>query len=495
MASSTYSDLDETLIAYGTPRQQEIARAVVEHGSPAAAAEALGVSKSTIRDGVYNLRRRAADLQAAEARKERIESDFARLRPEDFDVSVANDGKLDKRYTQEKRQEYSRAMGDYANSLRGAALNSSHGGDMLGDMPPESAEYIVKLSEQERRFINRKEARAISLADAQEVLALRRFKRAAHEYLHDRITPTGYALRQSRKKRNRTVCLLLSDLHLGADLSPLDEPVPYRSLQESRRLEYVLRETLDYKPQHRERSELLLLLNGDMVEGQLMHDFRGGLALTEQKVIFWRYFRNFIGYCAQQFPHVRVVCQPGNHGRDKVRHPGRATSRKWDGHEWEMYWALSEMAAGLKNVTWQLDFRAVSVVDLYGSKLGLTHGDTEVKLGDPDKKAKDNKHAFDQINSTMVYGCRFDAWAIGHFHSPRYQPRDPRVIYNGALVPPNGYARTSGYLGEPCGQFLWESVEGYPVGDVRFLEVGERQDQDEKLGTLIEPFRFSAEAA
>ena len=490
-----YNDIDETLISYGTPRQQEIARAVVAHGGAAEAAEALGVSKSTVRDAVYNLRKRAEDMRAAEARQARIESDFAKLKPEDFDVSVANDGKLDKRYTKEKRQEYSKAMGEYANSLRGAALNAPHGGDMLEDMPPESAEYIVKLSEQERRFINRKEARAICLADAQEVLALRRFKQAAHDHLHDRITPTGYAVKPSRKKRNRTVCLLLSDLHLGADLCPLDEPVPYRSTQEARRLEYVLRETMDYKPQHRERTDLLLLLNGDIVEGQLMHDFRGGLALTEQKVIFWRYFRTIVGYFAQVFPRVHVACQPGNHGRDKVRHPGRATSRKWDGHEWEMYWALSEMAAGLRNVTWQIDFRAVSLVNLYGSTLGLTHGDTEIKLGDPDTKAKDNRHAFDQINATQVYGCKFDAWAIGHFHKPRYQPRDPRVIYNGALVPPNGHARTSGYIGEPCGQFLWEAVEGYPVGDVRFLEVGQRQDEDEKLGTLIEPFRFNMDEA
>src|SRR5437870_1035987 len=67
---------------------------------------------------------------------------------------------------------------------------------------------------------------------------------------------------------------------------------------------------------------------------------------------------------------------------------------------------------------------------------------------------------------------------------------DPRVVWNGALVPSNGHARSSGYIGELCGQALWEAVEGYPVGDLRFVEVGPAQDRDEQLGCLITPFRF-----
>jgi hypothetical protein len=36
-------------------------------------------------------------------------------------------------------------------------------------------------------------------------------------------------------------------------------------------------------------------------------------------------------------------------------------------------------------------------------------------------------------------------------------------------------------------------VEGYPIGDARFIEVGPAQDKDEKLGKIIEPFRFTDE--
>ncbi len=431
----------------------------------------------------------------AQARARRLESDYDQLRPEDFDVTVGNDGRYDPAAAQEKRQEYSRSMGENAGALRRAAEAAARGeGDVLDNMPEESGAYIGKLAEQERRFGNRRLARSISLAQAHEALALRSFKEAARVYLSGKIAPTGYALKQSSAKRKRTVCLLLSDLHLGSDLSSLDSPVPFRAVEEARRLEFVIRQALDYKPQYRDSSRLLLLLNGDLIEGQLMHDFRDGAPLTEQKVIFWRYMRQALALLAQQYPEVHVVCQPGNHGRDKVRHPGRATSRKWDGHETELYFGLQMMASELRNVTWQIDFRAVTAIDLHGSYLGLTHGDTEVKLGDPDTRSMQNAAVFDRINSTRLYGVEFAAWAVGHFHKPRFQPRNPRVVYNGALVPPNGYARTEGYIGEPCGQFLFEAVEGYPVGDVRFIEVGVAQDRDERLGTLITPFRFQEAA-
>ncbi len=446
------------------------------------------------RHGAEHASEDARTIAEAEARARRLESNFDALKPEDFDVTVGNDGRHDPKASREKRQEYSRSMGENAGALRRAAVKAARGeGDVLDNMPAESGAYVGKLAEQERRFGNRRLARSISLAQAHEALSLRAFKEAAREYLSDKVTPTGYAVRPGHGKRKRSVCLLLSDLHLGSDLSSLDNPVPFRAVQEARRLEYVLRQALDYKPQYRAQSEMVLLLNGDIIEGLLGHDMRDGAPLTEQKVIAWRYLRSIVGLLAQQYPSVRVFCQPGNHGRDKVRHPGRATSRKWDGHEWELYWALSQMCSSLKNVTWQIDFRAVTAVDLHGSWLGLTHGDTEVKLGDPDTRSVQNAQVFDRINSVRIYGREFAAWAIGHFHKPRYQPRNPRVIWNGALVPPNGYARTEGYIGESNGQWMWEAVEGFPVGDARFIEVGAAQDNDEKLGQLVKPFRFTEE--
>jgi hypothetical protein len=166
------------------------------------------------------------------------------------------------------------------------------------------------------------------------------------------------------------------------------------------------------------------MLNGDLIEGLLLHDFRDGAPLTEQKAIFWQVLPSaMLAEFARAFPSVRVFCQPGNHGRDKLRHPGRATSAKWDGHETTMYYGARALCSRLPNVTWDIPFRAVSEdrpARPWSS--ASRHGDTEVKLGDPDTKAKDNLAILDKINATRLYGVEFAAWAFGHFHKPRYLP-------------------------------------------------------------------------
>lgn len=425
----------------------------------------------------YDRERRAA-LKSDGSREQRISSDHEALRPEDFDVTVGNDGRIDPKAAREKRQEFSRSMGKFARNLGRHELDERDG------------HYIAGLAEQERRFANRRIARTVSLLAAHEALALRNFKAVAEEHFSDKIIPSGYATKPS-KSCKRTVVLFLSDLHIGAELSPLDNPVEFRALQEARRLEFLVRQAVDYKPQYRADSELLLILGGDLIEGLLLHDLRDGSPLTEQMIRFWKYFSATLALFAKAFPSVRVVCQPGNHGRNVLRHPGRATSSKWDGVEFQMYFALSMMASSLKNVTFDLGFRAVSIVDLYGAKMLVTHGDTEVKLGHPDKAAEKNATELAKINATQIYGYSFDVVAAGHFHTPRHQPGSPTVIFNGMLVPPNGHARSSGYVTEQCGQWLWEAVEGYPVGDARYLKVGVAQDTDERLGQIIKPVTIS----
>jgi hypothetical protein len=375
------------------------------------------------------------------------------------------------------------AAAEYTRSLRKNTLSlkplSSQASSLVDDFAAaESGVGFAKL------------ARSTAIYAANERIALDNFKAAARQYLSGKVAPTGYATKRSKKAIKRSVVLLLSDLHLGAELSSLDNPVPFGAIQEARRLEAVVRQLLDYKPHYRANTEAVLLINGDIIDGNLQHDMRDGAPLTEQKVIFWTYFRQIIALVAQQFPSVRVIFQPGNHGRDIARHPGRATSMKWDCHEWSMYYALQQMCNQLPNVTWQLDFRAVSVISFYGQYLGMTHGDTEVKIGHPDSASERNASILSQANSNVLYGQHLSAWAFGHFHSPRYLPRSPGQLFNGALIPPNGHARTSGYITEVCGQWLYEAVEGHIIGDLRFAKVDTSTDSDEKLGKLIKPFRF-----
>lgn len=442
------------------------------------------------------------DEREARERAARRASDFEAMKPVDFAdefaTSVANsdsavDQAIKSQAAKEKRQEFNRRMGEFATDLRDSAVAAAQGGEPISDLlPAKHAGYIQLLAEQERRFGNRRWARSISIAEAHEQLSREAMIHVAEKYFSAKVEPNGYAaLPRPDKPASRTACVLLSDLHLGSELDSLDEPVTFKAVEEARRLEFVLRQFIEFKPQYRENTEALIIINGDIIEGDLLHDRRSGAPLTEQKAIFWTYFRAFIGHVAAAYRSVRVVCQPGNHGRDKLRHPGRATAAKWDGVEWGCYFALKMMCSELRNVRWDLPFRAISIVDLHGQKLGVTHADTEVKVGDPDTKAKENGAYLAKINSTNFYGVHFDGWAFGHYHKGRLQPGEPSVVWNGPLVPPNGHARTSGYIGELCGQWIWESVPGHLFGDARFIRVGLDQDRDERLGTLIKPFRFS----
>jgi len=424
----------------------------------------------------------AAAQKTAEARERRLASDHEALRPEDYAVGIANDGRTDPKASTEKRQEYSRSMGEFATRLE------------AGDLIDRDAAYITLLAEQERRFGNRRIARSVSLLAAHNALALRQFREAAREHLAGKIEPAGYALRPRASPPSRAIVLLLSDLHFGADLSGADNPTPFGAVEEARRFEHVIVEAVEYKKRHRDQSELVLLLNGDLIEGYLLHDLRSGAPLTEQKLIFWKHLSASIGLLSREFPRVRVYCQPGNHGRDVVRHPGRATSEKWDGHEWSMYWALKEMSRRLDNVTFDIPQRAISVVDLYGKKLLVTHGDTELKIGHPDRAAERNRQVLDRVNSALTYGVRFDGAAFGHWHAPRFQPGVVELLFNGALVPPNGFARSMGFTGEQCGQFVFESVPGHLIGDLRLIRVGPEQDRDTRLGSIIPPFRLGEAA-
>jgi hypothetical protein len=423
----------------------------------------------------------------AAMRKVREESDYMALEPEDFGAGVADTREprgAKRGWSKTKRQEFSAMMAEYLPVLRGTAS-------------PEEldrvARYHRRLAEEERRFGKRRVARSLSLAAAHEALHTFNFLLGAKKYFGGIIQPTKWLRKPRKDQFKRTIVALLSDLHLGADLSPLDNPIPFGPVEEARRLEKVVREIADYKPHYRCDTDLVLLINGDVIEGNLQHDnTRDEAPVPEQELIFLHLMGDALGYLADAFrdTRIRVVCQPGNHGRDKQIHPGRATRSKWKGTEWKLYRVLEMMCQRLPNVTFDVPFMAVSTVDLHGAKMGVSHGDTEVPIKHPDSGSGWNAAQLAQINSNRRYGVEYDVWAFGHYHACRIVPGRPWRMHNGALIPSPGYSRGMTGTDEGCVQLIWEAVPGYPVGDVRPIDVGPAQDHDKTLGKIIRPFRL-----
>lgn len=385
----------------------------------------------------------------------------------------------------QKRQEYNRSMGHADRMLR-----------KLADDPETEkvANYISNLAEDERRFLNRRRARSLSLGMAREALFVRMAEEALREVMADKVEPKGYAIKPSAAPKDRIVHLLLSDLHIGAMLDPTEVPRQYSAHEEARRFAKVVAETRDYKPRYRETTKLRILVNGDIIQGMLGHDLRDGDPLTDQYAAAVYMFTQAVSTLAACFPQVDVHWQTGNHGRNKLRHPGRATSSKWDSFETLIGIAVKIACDGLKNVTFDIPKQPYSTIPVFDTHLFLTHGDTVLDVGNPGKALNMAQidYQMAKINSSNIYGAdRYAVFAIGHVHQGVHASlASGDLIINPPLVPQDGYAQSKGYHSQ-CGQTLWESVEGYPVGDLRVIRVGDAEDQDESLEQIIKPARFS----
>lgn len=409
------------------------------------------------------------------ARKHRLESDHEPLKPSDLkeDYSAPN-------YDREKKQEYSKSMGTFSQSLRD-----------ITDEPEKLAEFISLTAEQERRWLNKRLARSTSLGAAREVLFVRQFEEIAARVKWP-AEQRGYTVKKSTAEIKRLVSLLLTDLHVGAMLPGDENPQAFDFVCAGRRLAHLAVQTAEFKTRYRDSTKLLIHLAGDLIEGWLGHGSDWDNApLPEQCNAVTFFLFNLISYLAAAFPEVEIHCQTGNHGRDLHRHQGRATSSRQKSFETMIYVFLREQCKPLANVKFFIPRSPWEVIPLFNKNMLLLHGDAEVKLKSPGSSGgiESWRAAIAKMNSERTYRAHIDLLAAGHFHFPLPMYfADGMGLCNGALVPPNGYARAAGMGDGLCGQFLWESVENYAFGDSRLLRVGVEQDIDTSLNDVIPKF-------
>lgn len=422
------------------------------------------------------------ELKAAakvDAARQRLESDTATLKPGDLTPEqYAAPG-----YDTEKKQEYNARMGEFKDFARDIATGAQPGSDV-----DAMATFVSLTAEQERRWLAKRLARSVSIGAARETLMVRQFEAMASRVSWP-VRAEGYATRTKDTVASRGLVLGLSDLHVGANLPSYENPVAFNFLAASRRLARLAFETGDYKTQYRAQTELVIIIAGDIIEGLLGWNDADNAPFAEQQVACCFMLGQLIEYLAARFPRVRVVCQTGNHGRNKLIHQGRATSSKWNSQEFVIYKFLQQQCRALQNTTFQIPLGPNSVVDLLGKRAVISHGDTEHNLKSPGKHADTWRAAIDKLNSTGTCGGPVDLFFAGHFHEGMLIPcdRDAIAVANAALVPSNGHARSSGYA-SICGQWLWEFTARWVFGDNRFLRVGTRDDADASLDQIVAPF-------
>jgi hypothetical protein len=413
----------------------------------------------------------------ADAARARLESDHATLHPGDLgdDYTAPN-------YDREKKQEYNETMGEFAGSVR-----------ELGEEPEKLAAFVSLTAEQERRWINKRLARSVSLGAARDLLFARQFEQIAARVKWP-IRPSGFAARPKHSPTRRAIVGALSDLHFGSILPGYENPVAYDFLRASRSLAHVGAAMAEFKTQYRDHTECVLGWNGDEFEGLLGHNDIDNAPLSEQMVAVAQAAVALVTFLAAHFPRVRVYKRPGNHGRNKLRHPGRATSSKWDNFETVVFKFVAMQCASLPNVSFDISRSPVAVIPLFDKHMLMLHADTELNLKSPSSSGGKASwgRALQVVNADRRYGVHIDLLQGGHFHDPTIMYFDHGVaVCQGALTPTNGYARTGGYE-SVTGQFIYEATPGFAFGDSRFIRTGAKQYEDASLDTIIPAFDFDS---
>ena len=346
--------------------------------------------------------------------------------------------------------------------------------------------------ERERRDV--RVTRSVSLAHARDTLYLEQVEDICKRVFKDKIVASGYALKKPSTKVERHLHLILSDLHFQSLLDGRETPYKYGSVEEARRLAQVVKTTAEYKLQYRAETTLNVSIIGDIIQNHL-HDLRDGAPLAEQVAAAIWLLTQAISFLASAFPRLVVRCTPGNHGRDTSRHLDRATHQKWDSIENMVYFALKVACVSLKNVKFEIPYQPYISYECFGYHFFGTHGDTVLKVGYPGSRIDVGavEKAVNRINAAALHqhGWKYDVFFIGHVHigTAIRLPNRSKVFTNGALVPPDEFAVHIGAIEADCGQTLWESVKGHPVGDYRFIEVSEQTDKDTSLDRIIKPFK------
>lgn len=297
---------------------------------------------------------------------------------------------------------------------------------------------------------------------------------------------------EGAKNINRAVNVILSDLHIGSDINAEETGhQTFGKVEEARRLAAITKQICSYKQQYRKNARLVVHLIGDIIQGQL-HDARDGAVKAEQFARALHILSQMMAHLSAAYPMVDVHCSTGNHGRDTARHRDRAVHQKWDSIETQLYVALSYACSALKNVKFHIPKTPFCKVEVLGHKIFTTHGDTVLKPGNPGKDIKMGslESQINKINASLSDAEEYSVFAVGHVHTPSMTFLDNGVVMvtNGCMVPVDQFAVSIGVLESHCGQWIWETIKGHPMGDARLIKIGKKHDVDESLDEIIKPW-------
>lgn len=285
--------------------------------------------------------------------------------------------------------------------------------------------------------------------------------------------------------------LIISDTHFGSDLDPSTGVRAYGAEEESRSMAKIVTGTLDFKTNHRRNTKLFVNILGDIIQGKI-HDPQSSADLAIQICRAIYVLGKSLHILASEFPEVEVNCATGNHDRDPSVHHDRASTDKYNSFATPIYYALKQQLAHLPNVKFNISKAPFFGYESFGANYWCTHGDNQIKVPNPMGAINVGslENEINKINA-RPNTPKYDVFMVGHIHTGMKitMKNGTTLITNPPLIPTDQYALSLNLSPDsPTGQQLFESVPGYPCGDLRTLWVTEEDRKNQSLDSIIQPF-------
>jgi hypothetical protein len=298
----------------------------------------------------------------------------------------------------------------------------------------------------------------------------------------------------------RSVVVALTDLHFGTNVDPaeLGGKNEFNWNIGARRFGFIMEQLQTYKMELRHlHEEVVLLLGGDLIGG-IIHNQEGPDydLITFQVNGALSYFIQAFEHLKAFYPKVRVVCQPGNHGRMMHKQSkDRALSQKYDSYENIIFYALSKYFSKDPKVEIVVPKTPYATVTIQGHRVYMTHGDGVFVTGNPGKSINtDNiNKQVSRVNEAEYKEGRdpFEVFVFGHVHQAAHfqVSSGAHIIINGSMIGTDSFAQGVGITSNNPVQVLWEMNSKFPVGDSRWLFVSAADDQ-QRLEKIIKPYNY-----
>ncbi len=298
----------------------------------------------------------------------------------------------------------------------------------------------------------------------------------------------------------RSVVVALTDLHFGTnvDKAELGGKNEYNWNIGARRFGFIMEQLETYKMELRPlHEEVVLLLGGDLIGG-IIHNQEG----TDYDLITFQvngalsYFIQAFNHLKAFYPKVRVVCQPGNHGRMMHKQSkDRALSQKYDSFENIIFYALARKFENDPKVEIIVPKTPYAEVTVQGHRIYMTHGDGVFITGNPGKSINTDNidKQIQRVNAEESNKDRkpFEVFVFGHVHQAAHfqVSSGAHVIINGSMIGTDSFAQGVGIMSNNPVQVMWEMNSKFAVGDSRWLFVS-AGDNEKRLEKIIKPYHY-----